>query len=210
MRSSDAGRVLTTDNGLFQIHKFGWGKRERSTLHVFRRSIHFFNFNVYELMVRKLGLTGTLRWGLRCTGMETIIPGLIGADHTNATMCGIVGSSIGGHKWKAMEAFKARETMRVGAGQGELQAADASLRVPLRIICIPFFNWLCKRSRCLSVFFRVSETLRRRRQGLREGHAGACAYRARRVAVRLIDGAHARAVSPRHRGRDLALRSLPG
>ena len=65
-------------NGLFQIHKFGWGKRERSTLHVFRRSIHFFNFNVYELMVRKLGLTGTLRWGLRCTGMETIIPGLIG------------------------------------------------------------------------------------------------------------------------------------
>ena len=40
-----------------------------------------------------------------------------------------------------------------GAGQGELQAADASLRVPLRIICIPFFNWLCKRSRSLSVFF---------------------------------------------------------
>jgi len=29
-------------------------------------------------MVRKLGLTGTLRWGLRCTGMETIIPGVIG------------------------------------------------------------------------------------------------------------------------------------
>ena len=157
MRSSDAGRVLTTDNGLFQIHKFGWGKRERSTLHVFRRSIHFFNFNVYELMVRKLGLTGTLRWGLRCTGMETIIPGLIGADHTNATMCGIVGSSIGGHKWKAMEAFKARETMRVGAGQGELQAADASLRVPLRIICIPFFNWLCKRK---PLPFRLLPSLR--------------------------------------------------
>ena len=28
-------------NGLFQIHKFGWGKRERSSLHVFRRSLHY-------------------------------------------------------------------------------------------------------------------------------------------------------------------------
>ena len=46
------------------------------------------------------------------------------------------------HKWKAMNAFKTRETMLAGAGQGELQAAEASLRVPLRIICIPLFNWI--------------------------------------------------------------------
>ena len=26
--------------------------------------------------------------------------------------------------------------------KGELQAAEASLRVPLRIICIPLFNWI--------------------------------------------------------------------
>ena len=32
--------------------------------------------------------------------------------------------------------------MLAGAGQGELQAAEASLRVPLRIICIPLFNWI--------------------------------------------------------------------
>ena len=129
-------------NGLFQIHKFGWGKRQRSILHVFRRSVHYFNFNYYEAMVRRLGLTGTLRWGLRATALETLIPGLLGPGNDTAVMCGIVGSSAAGHKWKAMEAFKARETMLAGAGQGELQAADASLRVPLRIVCIPLFNWI--------------------------------------------------------------------
>jgi hypothetical protein len=41
-----------------------------------------------------------------------------------------------------MNAFKARETLLAGAGQGELQAAEASLRVPLRIVCIPLFNWI--------------------------------------------------------------------
>jgi hypothetical protein len=104
-------------------------------------------------MVRRLGLTGTLRWGLRATALEMLIPGLMpgagGAgggsgrgSYDPAVMSGIVGASAAGHKWKAMEAFKARETMLAGAGQGELQAADASLRVPLRIVCIPLFNWI--------------------------------------------------------------------
>ena len=93
-------------------------------------------------MVRRLGLTGTLRWGLRATALEMLVPGLIGAGNDKTVMCGIVGASAAGHKWKAMEAFKARETMLAGAGQGELQAADASLRVPLRIVCIPLFNWI--------------------------------------------------------------------
>jgi hypothetical protein len=35
---------------------------------------------------------------------------------------GIVGSSVGIHKWKTLNAFKTRETMLAGAGQGELQA----------------------------------------------------------------------------------------
>ena len=40
-----------------QIHKFGWMKKERTTLHVLRRSLHYFNFNFYEWMVRDLRLT---------------------------------------------------------------------------------------------------------------------------------------------------------
>ena len=41
-----------------------------------------------------------------------------------------------------MNACKALATHQAGAGQGELQAAEASLRVPLRIICTPLLNWL--------------------------------------------------------------------
>ena len=56
-------------------------------------------------MVRRLGLTGTLRWGLRATALEMLVPGLIGAGNDKTVMCGIVGASAAGHKWKAMEAF---------------------------------------------------------------------------------------------------------
>ena len=98
---------------------------------------------VYEWMARNLKLTGTLRWSLRMTALESFIPGLLPASSPNwLCMGGICGASIPIHKWKALNAFKARETMLAGAGQGELQAAEASLRVPLRIICIPLFNWI--------------------------------------------------------------------
>ena len=88
-------------------------------------------------MASNLGLTGTLRWGIRFTALEALIPGVVGKSWSRTAMGGIIGASIPIHKWKAMNAFKARETMLAGAGQGELQAAEASLRVPLRIICMP-------------------------------------------------------------------------
>jgi MFS family permease len=129
-------------DGLFQIHKFGWMKRERTNLQLIRRSIHFFNFNFYEWMARHLGLTSTLRWGIRCTALEALVPGLISSSWSRTCMGSIIAASVPIHKWKAMNAFKTRETMLAGAGQGELQAAEASLRVPLRIVCIPLSNWL--------------------------------------------------------------------
>jgi MFS family permease len=128
--------------GLFFIHKFNWMKKERTTLQIIRRSVHYFNFNYYEWMARNLGLTGTLRWSLRFTALESFIPGLLPSSSSRLCMGGIVGASVPIMKWKALNAFKTRETMLAGAGQGELQAAEASLRVPLRIICIPLFNWI--------------------------------------------------------------------
>ena len=77
-----------------QIHKFGWMKRERTNLQIIRRSIHFFNFNFYEWMARNLGLTGTLRWGIRCTALEALVPGLIGRGYSKTTMGSIIGASI--------------------------------------------------------------------------------------------------------------------
>ena len=111
-------------------------------MEIVRRSVHFWNFNYYEWMAKNLGLTGALKWSLRFTALEHIIPGLLPSSASKLSMASIVGCSMPIHKWKALNAFKTRETMLAGAGQGELQAAEASLRVPLRIICIPLFNWL--------------------------------------------------------------------
>jgi hypothetical protein len=79
--------------GLFQIHKFGWMKRERTNLQIIRRSIHYFNFNFYEWMARNLGLTSTLKWGIRCTALEALVPGLIGGSWSNTCMGSIIGAS---------------------------------------------------------------------------------------------------------------------
>ena len=128
--------------GLFFIHKFSWMKRERTIMEIIRRSVHFWNFNYYEWMAKNLGLTGTLKWSLRFTALEHIIPGTLPSSFSKVSMASIVACSMPIHKWKALNAFKTRETMLAGAGQGELQAAEASLRVPLRIICIPLFNWI--------------------------------------------------------------------
>jgi len=42
-----------------------------------RRSVHYWNFNYYEWMAKNLGLTGTLKWSLRFTALEHIIPGML-------------------------------------------------------------------------------------------------------------------------------------
>lgn len=105
---------------------------------------------VDEMMARMFGLTGTLRWGIRATAVETLIPAVAPASMARGLgQGGIVGiastaASLPIHKWKAMNACKALATHQAGAGQGELQAAEASLRVPLRIICTPLFNWLVR------------------------------------------------------------------
>jgi DHA1 family tetracycline resistance protein-like MFS transporter len=123
--------------GLFHMRQYGWGVAQRTRHVMWHKLVQFFNFYPFPALAQRLGLYGTLKIGLRLSGVLWI-----GSALTRNGAVNYVDSvaMLGIHKLKVLEMAKAAEADRVGATYGQMRAAEVSLGRLLGMVFTPIWN----------------------------------------------------------------------
>lgn len=123
--------------GLFHMRQYGWGVAQRTRHVMWHKLVQFFNFYPFPALAQRLGLYGTLKIGLRLSGVLWI-----GSALTRNGAVNYVDSvaMLGVHKLKVLEMAKAAEADRVGATYGQMRAAEVSLGRLLGMVFTPIWN----------------------------------------------------------------------